>query len=53
MWRVMGPKGVRNLRQKIEQDLVDGKTILPERVAINLDEIRNSIQAALAAPDKR
>ncbi|HLF91418.1 MAG TPA: DUF2652 domain-containing protein [Anaerolineales bacterium] len=50
MWKTLGKKGRNNLREKMAQDLAEGKTIPPETLEINLGEIRNSIRAALASP---
>ena len=49
MWKTLGKKGRKNLREQMAQDLAEGNTALPEPVEINLDEIRSSIRMALAS----
>ncbi len=47
LWRTLGPRGVRKLRQQIEQDLAEGRTLRPDAVELDTSEIRNSIKNAL------
>ncbi len=47
LWRMMGPKGVANLRRRIEQDLAAGILAAPEGPELDLSAIRQSIAAAL------
>jgi uncharacterized protein YndB with AHSA1/START domain len=52
-WRVMSPKGMDKLRQRIEEERTDGTLPQVEAVDIDLEEIRSSIRAGLGLGDKK
>jgi len=47
MWGKMGPVGLQALRQRIEQDLAEGKTVKPEAAEVDKADIRNAARTAL------
>ncbi len=52
LWRFMGPRGVRRLRARIEQDMAEGISAPAPPPLIDVSAIRRSIDAALRqAPD--
>ena len=48
----MGPKGVKNLQDRIQQDLDAGTTVAAEPATIDRKEINRSVRASLATPEQ-